>query len=148
MSYPPFVCYTTEAEYRQHFQRVYCRGPIQTFDGIAVRFRKEAFDHCFFESSQRNRIKDKFSRKRAERVDWIKTALQDPNSERYQGWDRDRKAFDPNRRVTIVLSNYVVVIAMTGPKNANFVTAYVVDSPSQPGRPNTLHQIRRGPKWP
>ena len=147
MSYPPFVCYATQAEYRVHFEQVYCGCAIQTFDGIAVRFRKANFDHCFFESSKRDRAKDQFSSKRAERVDWIKHALEDPHSERYQGWDRDRKAYDRNRRVTIVMGDYVVVIALVGPKDADFITAYVADSPSKPGRPNTLDMIRRGPKW-
>jgi hypothetical protein len=147
LSYPPLVRYATQAEYRVHFERVYCRAPIQTFDGIAVRFRKTDFDHCFFESSKRNRVKDRFSPRRAERVDWIKRALEDPHSERYQGWDRDQKAYDRNRRVTIVMGNYVVVIALVGPRDADFVTAYVVDMPSKPGRPNTIDLIRQGPHW-
>jgi len=50
MSYPPLLSYQTIGEYRAHFERVYCQGPIVTFDGIAVRFRKEDFDHAFFES--------------------------------------------------------------------------------------------------
>ena len=58
MNYPSLVRYATQAEYRVHFERVYCRGPIQTFDHIAVRFRKKDFDHCFFESSKRDRVKD------------------------------------------------------------------------------------------
>lgn len=147
MTYPPFVKYTTSEEYRNHFERVYCCGPIMTFDGIAVRFRKGKFEHDFFESSGRNKIKDRFSWRRAERIDWIKVALEDPNSERYQGWDSERKRHVPDRRVAIVLDHYVVVIALTGTKTADFVTAYAVSEKGQPGRPSTIEQIRRGPKW-
>jgi len=47
VSYPPLVKYRTEAEYRLHFEQVYCRGSVKTFDGILVRFHKSVFDHCF-----------------------------------------------------------------------------------------------------
>ncbi|MBM3882179.1 MAG: hypothetical protein FJ387_21075 [Verrucomicrobia bacterium] len=70
------------------------------FDGIAVRFCKCDFDHCFFESSQRNRIKDAFSMLRAERLEWIAVTLQDVAAERFQGWDRDSKTFDKERRLS------------------------------------------------
>ena len=45
------------------------------------------------------------------------------------------------------MGNYVVVIALIGPRDADFVTAYVVDKPSKPGRPNTIDLIRQGPQW-
>lgn len=147
MVYPPLRKCTSPAEYRRHYENVYCRGPIRTFDGIAVRFRKRDFNHCFFESTRRDGSKNVFSRKRAERMDWIKTALQDPNSERYQGWDRVRKRYDKTRRVVVVMGNYVVVIALTGSKTADFVTAYVADTPGRPGQPSTIDKIRSSPKW-
>lgn len=147
MEYPPFVKYKTPDDYRVHFERIYCCGPIITFDGIAVRFRKCKFAHDFYESSKRDKNKDLFSWKRAERIDWIKVALEDPNSERYEGWDNERKRYDPGRRVAIVMGNYVVVIALVGPKDADFITAYVVNEKSRPGRPSTTELIRRGPKW-
>jgi len=147
LDHPPLVKYATPDEYRAHFEQVYCRGPITTFDGIAVRFRKGKFAHDFYESSKRDETKDRFSWKRAERIDWIKAALQDPDSERYQGWDKKHKRYDPDRRVAIVMGNYVVVIALVGPKDADFVTAYVADATFRPGRPSTLDLIRRGPKW-
>ena len=75
MIYPSLVYYQTIAEYRSHYKRVYCQKPIRTFDGIAVRFRNDIFDHCFFESTQRNQVKDVFSNTRAKRIDWIKAAL-------------------------------------------------------------------------
>lgn len=140
-SYPPLVTYATEAEYRQHYERVYCQGTITTFDSKEVRFRKNRFDHCFFESTNRNGIKDLFSTKRARRIDWIKVALQDHNADLYVGWDRKRKRHDKNHRVAIVVRDYVVVIRLIGNHNAEFVTAYVADSSS------TLSQIKMGPRW-
>ena len=128
MAYPSLVKYGTDNEYRVHYERVYCRGPIRTFDNIEVRFHKNRFDHCFFESTRRNQKKDKFSTLRAERIDWIKAALQDRNAELYVGWDKTRKRYDNSHRVTLVDRDYVVVIRLTGHGKANFVTAYVADS--------------------
>lgn len=141
MAYPPLVSYADQNEYRVHFERVYCQGPIRCFDGIAVRFRKADFDHCFFESSRRNQIKDQFSPQRAERIDWIKAALEDPEAELYAGWDNKRKRHDHSRRVTVVVVNYVVVIRLTGTTTARFVTAYVADSET------TIDKIKGGPRW-
>ena len=82
-----------------------------------------------------------FSIKRAKRIDWIKAALQDTDAELYVGWDGRRKRYDRRHRVTLVVGNYVVVIRLSGIKKAQFVTAYVADSPS------TLQKIKRNPKW-
>lgn len=147
MAYPPLLVLATATEYRAHFENVYCRCPVLTFDGIAVRFRKQSFNHCFFESTRRDGVKDLFSTKRAERIDWIKAALQDPTAERYCGWNKTKRRYDRSRRVTIVMGNYVVVIAITGPRIADFITAYVADPPTSSGRPSTIDQIRSGPKW-
>lgn len=147
MAYPPLLELPGEAEYRAHFEATYCRGPIRAFDGIEVRFRKRDFDHCCFESSRRDGAKDAFSQPRAKRLDWIKAALQDPSSECYQGWDKKRKRYDGSRRVTVVMGNYVVVIALEGNGRADFVTAFLADTPAAPGRPSTVDMIRRGPKW-
>lgn len=140
-AYPPLLKLPDIAAYRARFEALYCRGTVATFDGIAVRFRKRDFDHCFFESSQRNRIKDVFSTVRAERLEWIAVALHDAAAERFQGWDRDTKTYDRTRRVTLVCGNYVVVIAITGAAAANFVTAYVANSP------RTLAKLKTSPKW-
>jgi len=147
VAYPPLLDLEDEAAYRAHFEAVYCRGPIEAFDGVQVRFRKRDFDHCCFESSRRDGSKDQFSLLRARRLDWIKAALQDPNSECYQGWDKKRKRYDGRRRVAVVMGNYVVVIALKGRGRADFVTAYVADTPGAPGRPSTVDMIRRGPRW-
>lgn len=147
MAYPELISFTSEADCRAHFERVYCQGPIATFDGIMVRFRKNNFDHCFFESTRRNGVKDQFSQPRSERIDWIKAALEDPNSELYEGWDSSKKRYDRSRRATIVMGDYVVIIAFTGTGTADFVTAYVADTPARPGRLSTIDKIRNGPRW-
>jgi hypothetical protein len=141
MPYPPLRAFNNADECRAYFERIYCRGPIMTFDGIAVRFRKSVFDHCFFESSNRDGVKDSFSGPRSERIDWIKEALEDATADLYQGWDKQRKRYDSGRRVCVVEANYVVVIALKSGASADFRTAFVADS----GR--TLGMIQRSPRW-
>lgn len=140
MAYPPLISYNSEGEYRKHFERVYCQGPITTFDGIPVRFRKHDFDHAFYESV--TFTDDTFSVKRAERMDWIKAALEDPNGAQYVGWNSHLKRHDNKRRVTLVEGNYIVIIGITGRGKGRFITAYVADT----GR--TLQMIQQSPPWP
>ena len=139
MPYPPLVSYQSEERYRLHFEQVYCRGPIITFDGIPVRFKKGDFNHVFYESVRTK--DDSFSHMRAERIDWIRAALEDPKSERYVGWDKKRKRLDKRRRVTLVMGNYVAVIGISARRKARFITAFVADSE------HTLRMIRQNPKW-
>ncbi len=139
--YPPLLSLADEAAYRFHFENLYCRGAVMTHDGMTVRFRKTDFDHCFFESTRRDLVKDKFSDIRAERMEWIAVALQDTAVQRFQGWDRDTRKYDKNRRVTLVCGNYVVVIGISSPTSARFITAYVADTPS------TLAKLKTSPKW-
>lgn len=141
MSYPALVKYASEAEYQNHFERVYCKTPIATFDGIAVRFRKDMFQHAFYESSNRDGVKDVFSVKRSERIDWIRATLEDPKADLYVGWESKKKSYDSRRRVALVLGSYVVIIRIIQDKKANFVTAFLADT----GR--TLAMIKGGPKW-
>jgi hypothetical protein len=145
--YPPFVRYKTESEYREHYEKVYCRCRIVTFDGITVRFRKSQFQHAFFESSRRDGKKDNFSEVRAERIDWIKTALEDSESERYQGRDRESGGYSKNRRVTVVMDNYIVIFDLTSDTTGEFITAFVDRGIRTPGHPRTVDQIRSAPKW-
>lgn len=139
MPYPPLARYETEDQYRAHFERVYCTGKIVTFDGIPVRFKKNDFDHAFYESTLAK--DDTFSRKRAHRIDWIKAALEDPKSEIYLGWNNKRKSYDRRRRVALVMRNYVVVIGISLKGNGRFITAFVADSS------RTVRMIRQNPKW-
>jgi hypothetical protein len=140
MIYPPLVYYQDKNEYRRHFERVYCKSPIITFDSIKIRFNKRDFEHAFYESV--NTKDDSFSIKRAQRIDWIKIALQDPQSERYFGWNKKRRRIDRKRRVAIVMKEYVVVIGINRKRSTGwFITAFVADS----GR--TLKMIRKNPKY-
>jgi len=86
-------------------------------------------------------VKDAFSSQRAERIDWIRAALQDPSAELHVGWDGKKKRYDRSHRMAIVVRDYVVVIRLSGKQTAQFVTAYVADSPS------TLAKIKGSPKW-
>ncbi len=146
MAYPSLVHYDSIDEYRCHFEKVYCSTPLKTFDGIMVRFRHRDFDHAFYETI--NFKDDTFSKKRAERIDWIKCALEDPVSECYVGWDNKKKKYCRTRRVTIVMGNYVVIIAIHNTSNvAEFITAYLADSMDKTGRLSTISKIRNSPKW-
>jgi hypothetical protein len=141
LAYPPLLSIADEASARAYFEAIYCQGTIKTFDGLEVRFRKSDFPHCCYESSQRNDVKDTFSLLRAQRLHWIVLALQDPCSGRFVGWDNKTKSYDKTRRVTLVMGDFVVVIALTRPGQAIFITAYVADSPY------TLAKIKSSPKW-
>jgi len=138
VDYPPLLKDKTPSEYRSFFEANYCRGPITTFDGIEVRFRKRDFNHCFFESVREK--DDTFSPQRAERLLWIKAALQDSAAEIYVGWNSQKKRPAENRRVAIVMGNYVVIVALTGGRTADFVTAFVAGD-------RALRNIRTNPKW-
>jgi hypothetical protein len=144
MAYPPLLLLTDEAAYRRHYVAKYCSGPLQTCDGISVWFKKGDFEHLFYESSNRDTVKDAFSALRAERMDWIQTALQDNTATLKQGWVKKLKAYDRCRRVAVVQGNYVVVIWINpaNPKEGEFITAYVADTP------NTLAKIMSSPSWP
>jgi hypothetical protein len=139
---PPLVHYQTEDEYFQHFCKVYCsRGSIATFDGIGVDFYPDQFKHAFRESANRwEGDKSVFATRRAERMDWIKWALENSQAELFQGWNKNIGAYDPKRRACIVIRNYVVVIQMKAERRAFFITAYIAD-------PDTLRKIRNGPRW-
>lgn len=142
MPLPPLLTLADEAAYRSHFENAYCQGVTLTFDGIAVRFQKNDFDHCCFESDRRTRVKAYFSLPRAERLDWISATLSDPKADLFVGWDSKKHAYDHGRRVCVVSGNYVVVIRLTEPNKARFVTAFVADT----GR--SIVQIRTSPRWP
>ena len=138
MKYPPLLKAKTATIYRSYYESNYCKGVIETFDGIKVRFRKRDFNHCFFESVKRK--DDTFSVKRAERMFWIKAALQDPSAELRVGWDNRKKRPATDRRAAIVMQNYVVVIRIIGQDKGQFVTAFIANQ-------NALSKIRTNPKW-
>lgn len=143
MALPPLVHYATVAEYRSHYERVYCRGDIQTFDGIRVYFGTDKFGHMFYESTARDGSKDVFSPVRAQRIDWIKATLEHPQAALFEGWDKTSRQYDATRRVAVVYEDFVVVVAMglkqDGSLKANFVTCYQAD--------NSIRKIRSSPAW-
>lgn len=133
--------YTIE-ELKELWSKLYCEQPIVTFDGIKVKFYSNMFDHVFYESDNR-RAKDKslLSYNRLEKIHWIKAALEDANSTRKKGWDRDSKTYNDTRRVTIVKGNYIVVILIYKEKKARFITAYEVTDKKN------LELILNSPDW-
>jgi len=140
LSYPSPINYPKPDDYLARFERVYCKKPSLTFDGIPVSFQKKDFSHAFYERENPTGPKKIFSKERAERMDWIGEALLDKSVELYYGWDNKKKRFDKDRRVAIVNSNYVVIIEIYKSGKASFKTAYV-------GSTSTLTKIRKGKKW-
>lgn len=140
---PPILRLPDEAAYRAHYEHTLCRGGIFTHDGIPVFFRKQEFYHAFFESSGRRGENDVFSLVRAERMDWIAAALADPGAQRFQGWLKRERRHDPTRRVTVVMGDFVVIIALRkrrdGRLKANFITCFKAD--------NSIGKILRAPLW-
>jgi len=129
--------------YRDYFEKVYCSMPITTFDGIRVRFRKRDFDHCCYESDRETHIKSTFSILRAERLGWIRDALNDKNADVRVGWNSALRKYDHQRRVCIISGNYIVVISLlkNSPNMAEFITAYLANSD------RTMQLIKKSPKW-
>jgi hypothetical protein len=126
------VFYVTEADYRAHFIREYCFSPVLTFDAIPVTFLPSNFDHAFYKYG--------FSWPRAQRIDWIREVLQDPQADLHVGFDTYTYRYMDDRRVSMVNDSYVVVIALAAPNDAYFVTAYIADGA-------TPWNIRNSPLW-
>ncbi len=141
MAAPELLKLASLAIYQGYFNATYCLKPLVTHDGFSVRFRKSDFNHCAYESSRRDGYKDVFSPQRAERLGWLREALQDPNLKLRAGWDKDKRRYDHKRRVTIMIEDFVVVIRMKSAKEADFVTCYVADDP------DTKSKILGGPDW-
>lgn len=138
---PPLLKLTDEAAYRAQFIADYCNAPVMTHDGIPVYFDRAKFDHAFFESvSARD---DTFSTVRAERMGWIKLTLEDGTADRFQGWNKKTKSYEPHRRVEVVHEEFVVVLQIgrkkDGQLKARYVTSYLAD--------NSIGLIRQSPAW-
>ena len=140
---PPLLQLATQAEYRQHFEVTCCQANVTTHDAIRVYFKKQDFDHAFFESTARNGVKDQFSLARAERMYWIAATLSDPTAVRFQGWDGKKHKYNPTRCVSVVHGDFVVVLSLSkkvdGTLKANFVTCYDAN--------NSIGKIRQSPLW-
>jgi hypothetical protein len=143
MALPPLVHYETVAEYRAHYENIYCRGVITTFDGVRVYFPAAKFGHAFYESSSRDGDKNVFSPVRAQRIDWIRATLEHAGASLYQGWDKKSRRYDGTRRVAVVYEDFVVVVALSLKRDntlkANFVTCYQAD--------NSIDKIRSSLVW-
>ena len=134
----------TEAELREIWRNEYCypAKPIKTFDDVIVRFFENKFDHCFYESYNRQeRDKSILSLNRLEKMLWIKETLQDAEAMLKKGWDRKTKSYNNSRRVALVKDSYVVIIEFTGIKKAVFVTAYELQVDKN------IHNIKQSPDW-
>ncbi len=141
MTYPPLLDLKSPDEYRKYFEKNYCNQEVYTFDKIRVLFPKGSFDHAFYSSSsRRDQKKDVFSRERAERMPWIKAALEDASAELYFGWDNKRKCVVTNRRVAIVVRDYAVIIQTKSADKAFFISAFIANQ-------RALNMIRLNPKW-
>ena len=141
MTYPPLLILTSSDEYRRYFEEHYCNQKIHTFDKIRVLFPKSAFDHAFYQSSNRKeQKKDIFSQNRAQRMPWIKVALADASAELYFGWDNKRKCVVTDRRVAIIVRDYVVIIKKKDAYRSFFISAFIADQ-------QALNKIRLNPKW-
>lgn len=143
MAVPPFLILAGEVEYRTHFQDTYVRGAVQTRDGIRVHFNIGDFSHAFYESTNRDGLKDQFSQPRAERMNWISHTLTDPNADWYLGWVSHSRSYDATRSATVACGDFVVVLKFRAKKSgvivANFVTCYHAD--------NSIGKIRTSPAW-
>jgi len=129
-------------EYEQIFIKFYCDkdDPIKTFDGITVQFYPGMFKHAFFESANwKKNDKSIFSVKRAEKIMWIKDALEDKTADLRYGWNKKTKSYQKVRRVAIVKNNYVVIIQIFDKLKARFITAYEADK--------SITKVLSSPKW-
>ena len=143
MTLPSLLYYETKDQYYHHFVREYCGKSILTSYGIRVYFSLNKFSHAFYESSNRDGVKDVFSHVRAQRMDWIKATLTSSQAKKYQGWDKKKGTYDPTSRVSFEYEQFVVVIQIklktNGDLKADFVTCYQAD--------NSITKIRCSPLW-
>ncbi|WP_289169496.1 hypothetical protein [uncultured Pseudoalteromonas sp.] len=144
MPLPNLLDYESPREYRQHYERNFCRGVIVTADNIRIYFKPQKFGHAFYQNSQRRSgPKDEFAPERAMRMDWIKHTLEHPDAELYFGWNKDDKCIDEARRVSVVYEDFVVIVELSlskqGVLKGNFVTCYLAD--------RSIDKIKDGPRW-
>jgi hypothetical protein len=133
MPFPALVSYATEDEYREHYRRCYVDAtpPILTVDGVPVRFFDEVFDHAFFDASDRRTgNKDRFSIARAQRIDWIRFAIEEGGRVEYFEWTDDQ---GHPRRELLLGGAYLVVLQFRGKARnwAKFITAFLHDNPDR-----------------
>lgn len=141
MPAPQLLYLPDEPAYRMHYIRHYVNGGgVRTFDGILVRFFPTAFKDAFYrDSAPKAGDKALFDWTRAERMDWIRWLLTDPQAKvhrrRIKGKGLRRIALDPTTR-------YAVITQVDGqnPQLARFITAYVAT-------PRTVRRMCSNPAW-
>lgn len=145
MSLPDLLDLATEEEYKEYYVENYCNTcPIYTYDDIPVMFYPETFEHAFYKRTTQSwkARKDKFSKIRGERLNWIKHIIQDPNIKPRKGYDKAKNSYDNDRRVTFLNEqNYLVVIHINSKLEGKFVTAFLVDNE------RAAEKIRNSPEW-
>lgn len=139
MAVPPLVRYSTEREYREHYKREFCRRPVFAFDGIRIFFDPCRFEHAFYEGT----AKDRFSPVRAQRIGWVRATLEHRDADLYQGYIKAENRYAPDRRVSVVYEDFVVIVSLVlktdGVLKGKFVTCYQAD--------NSIGKIRSSPNW-
>jgi hypothetical protein len=143
MALPPLLVCDSEAEYREEYERTYCKGTVFTCDGIRIFFRSDTFRHAFYESSKRDGVKDCFSPTRAQRMGWIGATLLSPEARLYMGWDKFKRRYDATCRVCLGYEDFVVIVRLyllkSGGLKGEFVTCYQAD--------NSIDKIVSSPIW-
>ncbi len=141
---PPLLVLDSVKDYREYYERNYCRATIMTADGIRVYFKPQKFGHAFYRNSRGTKgAKDEFCPVRAQRMSWIKHTLEHPHAKLFMGWNKVNRCYEESRRVSVVFCDFVVVIEMSlsraGELKANFVTCYEAD--------NSIGAIKKSPPW-
>lgn len=76
-------------------------------------------------------------------MDWIKATLESPDARIFQGWNKEKRVYEEDRRVSVVYEDFVVVIELSlsnrGELKGNFVTCYVADK--------SIDKISQSPEW-
>ncbi|WP_299430298.1 hypothetical protein [uncultured Maribacter sp.] len=136
---------TREIQLRQIWKEEYCdkTKPISTHDGIVVSFYEDMFDHCFFESfNKKEADKSILSLNRLEKMMWVKDTLEDATALMKQGWDKQKKRYDNNKRVNFVKDGYIVVISPNRARTkARFITAYEFQDDEN------KEKVKNSPDW-
>ena len=142
----------SEAELKEKYRQIYIETYVKSalgeeifiydWHGVRVRFHAKTFDHAFFfffDYRFGDGYHDKFSKKRARCILWIKEVLSASRGtiECINQMRRDSRNRLRKRRVLIVVEEkYVVVLQATRHNDLEFVTAY-------PASEGYIRKIRR-----
>lgn len=138
----------TIEEYRNYYHANLCATQIQCHLGFPILFRRDNFEHAFYESTRGTAVKTNiFSFERAARMDEIAPALRGniENVAWKAGWDRKKKAYSSPNRVCLTSADLAIVLNISRDaskriKLGKFVTAY-------PAGDHTLSKLKAAPVW-